>query len=116
MEVCLLLRGPPQRSRGSRQQQPGRVIRFLLLVLAALAMPAAARTAVGLRPIRSTALEHRLAAGRPVELSRVRIVGELRFPAHVSAPVVLRDSLFAGRVLGRSTTFENLLDLSGSKF
>jgi uncharacterized protein YjbI with pentapeptide repeats len=111
----LRLRGPPQRSQWSCQKRPGLIVLFLL-VLAALAVPAAARTGVGLHPIRSTALERRLAAGKAVELSRVRVVGELRFPAHVSAPVVLRDSLFAGRILARSSSFENLLDLSGSSF
>ena len=58
----------------------------------------------------------RLAAGRPVIASRLKVRGVLRLPTTVSAPLVLRQSCFLGGVRGAHATFENLVDLSGSSF
>ena len=89
------------------------------LGLVALAAPHPAGAATARCPrhaLPAAWIRRELAAGRAVSISNRYVVGALRLPAEVRAPVTLHRVTLCGPLLASSTSFDKLVDLRGSRF
>jgi uncharacterized protein YjbI with pentapeptide repeats len=96
---------------------PGFHLRGALLAsgaFAALVLPVGAPAARQDRVVAARNIVRWLEAGRPVIENNVVIRGDIRVPTQVKAPVTIRHSVVLGRFNASSSTFDQLVDLSGT--
>lgn len=83
----------------------------ILLALAATSQADAARA----RSLDAAAIVRALAQGRGVEMANVEVHGDLRLPRAVDAPLILRNSILLGDIVGAHGAFSRVIDLSGTR-
>jgi hypothetical protein len=112
---------PPTRIRPGEWSVPrSRRLQFLAaglfatLIVTLVALNASPAQAAHRRAIEPQAIIERIDRGRPVSESNVEVRGSLHLPRTVSAPLRLRHAQIDGSVSGASTSFNSVLDLSGT--